>query len=112
VVIIYIIIVRTHCTHTAHTSHQPHHPPTHYETVKLSQMGKSTHLSLIDVVSLVKELKSLILDIRLQNVYSINSKTYLFKFYDSKTKRKVNVVAEKGTLHNNDSIYSHMVKFV
>ena len=59
-------------------------------------MGKSTHLSLIDVVSLVKELRSLILDIRLQNVYSINSKTYLFKFYDSKTKRKVSVVAEKG----------------
>ncbi len=69
-------------------------------------MGKSTHLSLIDAVSLVKELRSLILDIRLQNVYSINSKTYLFKFYDSKTKRKVSVIAEKGKRRYVASIFN------
>ena len=70
-------------------------------------------MSLIDAVSLVKELRELILDIRLQNVYSINSKTYLLKFYDSATKKKISVVVEKGTKRARTSsthTHTHTIK--
>eukprot|EP00466_Bigelowiella_natans_P015951 jgi/Bigna1/127566/aug1.4_g2274 len=48
-------------------------------------MGKG-RMSLIDVRAMVKELKQRIEGMRVQNVYNINQKTYMFKIQSSNGK--------------------------
>eukprot|EP00940_MAST-03C_sp_MAST-3C-sp2_P001535 g1535.t1 len=71
---------------------------------KIRKMGRGTTLTLIDVVALVRELRGLVLNKRVQNVYSLNRRTYLFKF-NRPGVPKVNLLVESG-------VRMHATRFV
>lgn len=67
-------------------------------------MGRGGGLTLIDVCVLVRELRKLVLNKRIQNVYSLNKRTYMFKMTKPNTP-KVNVIVESG-------VRMHATRFV